>query len=82
MSIKNSPNASVLEASFSPRMWLPSHKGGKSIENSIMYFKTHSLIFLIFFNIYLLLRDKERHSMSRGGAGREGDTESEAGSRL
>ena len=27
-------------------------------------------------------RDRERQSMSRGGAEREGDTESEAGSRL
>ena len=35
-----------------------------------------------FFNIYLLLRDRERQTMSRGGAEREGDTESEAGSRL
>ena len=32
----------------------------------------------IFFNIYLFLRE----SVSRGGAEREGDTESEAGSRL
>ena len=40
-------------------------------------------IFLLFeqiFNVYLVL--KERQSMSRGGAEREGDTESEAGSRL
>ena len=28
------------------------------------------------------MRDRERHSISRGGAEREGDTESEAGSRL
>ena len=39
-------------------------------------------LFLLFFNVYLLLRDRERQSMSRGGAEREGDTESEAGSRL
>ena len=38
--------------------------------------------FLIFFNIYSFLRDKERHNMSGGGVEREGDTESEAGSRL
>ena len=36
----------------------------------------------LFFNVYLLLRDKERQSVSRGGAEREGDIESEAGSRL
>ena len=40
------------------------------------------LIFKKFFNIYLLLRDRERQSMSRGGAEREGETESEAGFRL
>ena len=34
----------------------------------------------IFFNVYLFLR--ERQSSSRGGAEREGDTESGAGSRL
>ena len=33
-------------------------------------------------HVYLFLRDRERHSMSRGGAEREGDTELEAGSRL
>ena len=37
---------------------------------------------LLCFNVYLLLRDRERQSMSRGGAERGGDTESEAGSRL
>ena len=36
----------------------------------------------IFFNVYLFLRERVRHSMSRGGPEREGDTESEAGSRL
>ena len=35
-----------------------------------------------FFNIYLFLRDRERQSMSKGGAEREGDTEFEAGCRL
>ena len=35
-----------------------------------------------FFDIYSSLRDRERESVSRGGAEREGDTESEAGSRL
>ena len=39
-------------------------------------------IFLKFFNVYLFLRDKERQSMSREGAEREGDIESEVGSRL
>ena len=31
---------------------------------------------------YLLLRERERQSTSRGGAEREEDTESEAGSRF
>ena len=35
-----------------------------------------------FFNVYSLLRERERQTMSRGGAERGGDTESEAGSRL
>ena len=37
---------------------------------------------LISFNVYSFLRDKVRQSMSRRGAEKEGDTESEAGSRL
>ena len=36
----------------------------------------------IFFSVYLFLRERERQTVSRGGAEREGDTESEAGSRL
>ena len=35
-----------------------------------------------FFNVYLFLREGERRSLSGGGTEREGDTESEAGSRL
>ena len=35
-----------------------------------------------FFNTFIFLRDRERQSMSGGGAKREGDTESEAGSKL
>ena len=52
----------------------------------------HSVYILkkLFFNVYLFLTESEseseseskRESMSRGGAEREGDTESEAGSRL
>ena len=36
-------------------------------------------LFLLFFNVYLFLREKERQSMSTGGADREGDLEIEAG---
>ena len=35
-----------------------------------------------FFNVYLFLRERETQSASRGGAERQGDTESETGSRL
>ena len=38
--------------------------------------------FLNFFNAYSFLSHRERQSMSRKGAEREGDTESEAGSSL
>ena len=36
----------------------------------------------LFLNVYLLLRDRERQSSSRGGTEREGDTESESSFRL
>ena len=36
----------------------------------------------IVLNVYSFLRDRERQSVSRGGAARGGDTESEAGCRL
>ena len=39
-------------------------------------------IFKNFFNVYLFIFERERQSTSRGRADREGDTESEAGSRL
>ena len=42
----------------------------------------HKLCFKIFFNVYLLLRDRETQSVSRGGVERGGDIESEVGSRL
>ena len=39
-------------------------------------------IFFNFFNVYLLLRDRETQSVSREGIERGEDTEFEAGSRL
>ena len=48
------------------------HRQNLSTEVSTFFF------FLIFFNVYLFLR--QRQSMNGGGAEREGDTESEAGS--
>ena len=43
---------------------------------------TKIFFFNFFFNVYLFIWDRERQSMNGGGAEREGDTESEAGSRL
>ena len=41
------------------------------------------IFFNFFFNVFLIyFWDRERQSMNGGGAEREGDTESEAGSRL
>ena len=50
----------------------------------ILLSSAHSFIFyfLFFLNVYLLWRDRETQSISRGGVERGGDTESEAGSRL
>ena len=45
-------------------------------------FSSEIFFFLNFFYFYLFLRERARQSASRGGAGREGDTESKAGSRL
>ena len=48
---------------------------------AIRGFATHSVsVYLFFFNVYLFLRETE-HKWGRGRE-REGDTESEAGSRL
>ena len=50
------------------------------------YSQLKLFFFFNFFNLYLFLRERERErerdSMSRVGAEREGDTESEADSRL
>ena len=43
---------------------------------------TNGYILIFFLHFYLFLTGRERQSMSGGGAEREGDTESEAGSRL
>ena len=40
------------------------------------------MLFKFFFNVYLFLRQRVRQSVKGGGPEREGDTESEAGSRL
>ena len=40
------------------------------------------LFYFQFFSIFTFERERERQSMREGGAEREGDTESEAGSRL
>ena len=41
-----------------------------------------SFFFFNFFSTFIYFWDRERQSMNGGGAVREGDTESEAGSRL
>ena len=45
-------------------------------------FHSFSNIIFLFFYIYLFLIGRERQNTSGGGAEREGDTKSEAGSRL
>ena len=57
----------------------------KKYEKTTLDFHTHMYDFsslFFFFNVYSFLKDRERQSTSRGGVEREGDTESEAGSRL
>ena len=52
---------------------------------TVYYLKVAKFILdIVFLNFLkcLFLTERERQSMSRGGAEREGDTESEAGSRL
>ena len=44
--------------------------------------ESENVKFRFFLNVYSFLKDTERQSTSGGGAEREGDTESEAGSRL
>ena len=48
---------------------------------SITFVELQNFLNLKFFK-YLFLRERDRQSTSWGGAEREGDTESEAGSRL
>ena len=49
---------------------------------SFFCFKILFCLKKFFFNVYLFLREREGQSMSRGGAEREEDAESKAGSRL
>ena len=49
---------------------------------ALCYYYFCFLGFFGFFNIYLVLKGRERERESRVGADREGDTESQAGSRL
>ena len=49
---------------------------------TLIHSEIGSVLFKIFFNVYLFLRETERESSRREGPEREGDTESEAGSRL
>ena len=47
-----------------------------------IFFQFIYLFFLNFFSTFIYFWDRERQSMNGGGAEREGDTESETGSRL
>ena len=53
-----------------------------SFEINVFLQNIHLIFLKNFFNVYLFLRDRERQSMSRGRAEREGDIESETSSRL
>ena len=64
---------SRLHAQCRPWCGAPTH------EYEIM---VHGWFFKIFLMFYWFFRERETESMSRGGSEREGDTESEAGSRL
>ena len=46
------------------------------------HYMVYNFFLNFFFNVYLFFWDRERQSMNGGGAEREGDTESETGSRL
>ena len=46
------------------------------------YIRARAPHLLFYFNVYSFLRDGERQSISGGGAERDGDIESEAGSKL
>ena len=52
------------------------------ISSFFVWYGPNFILFLIFFSTFIYFGDRERQSMNRGGAEREGDTESEAGSRL
>ena len=51
-------------------------------EHWVLYGKQLDNTFHFFFSTFIYFGDRERQSMNGGGAEREGDTESETGSRL
>ena len=76
-------NAEVASLELFPTAFIPMQfgervgEGEKLIQTAFCF-----LFFLIFLKNVLFIFETERQSMSRGGAEREGDTESEAGSSL
>ena len=48
----------------------------KGLKGKVIERKLKIEQFVIFFHVYSFLKDRERQSTSRGGAEREGDTES------
>ena len=61
-------------------MWMSSLE--KYLFMSSAHFLTVLFIFFLIFLTFTYFWDRERQSMNWGGAEREGDTESEVGSRL
>ena len=52
------------------------------VYDMVLFFVCLFVCFLNFFSAFIYFGDRERQSMNGGGAEREGDTESETGSRL
>ena len=69
-------NSPKTKSPMSTINWI--NETGIGCEDRCLFF----VLFFNFFNVYLLLRDRETQSVSRGGVERGGDLESEAGSRL
>ena len=63
-------------------IWCKKGQKNNVKEVSIIDAQVSGHLLFFFFNVYSFLRDGEKQSMNGGGAEREGDTESQAGSRL
>ena len=71
-------------------MWIIANLIGNKSSLLVVFITTHvcslhrivPFLFFLIFLTFIYFWDRERQSMNRGGAEREGDTESKAGSRL